>query len=252
MRYLTSRKNEFVQKIKYLHTKRGRDDLSLFIVEGEKLAREAMNMSDVDCVVVSETFGHMHEDDLFLDTVVLKDDVFEYVSGTENPQGIIALVKYRNTVIEKTRFELLAEDLQDPGNLGTVIRTCESFGVEAVGLTANCADPYNLKSVRASMGSILRVPVRNVDYIGDYIQAKKCEGFRILAGHLEGNDIGRGHPGKYEKILLVIGNESRGIGETTAGLCDELLRIPIYGGNESLNVSVAAGILLYEIRSWLI
>jgi RNA methyltransferase, TrmH family len=251
MKYLTSRKNEFVQKVKYLHTKKGRDDLSLFIVEGGKLVDEACNISDVECVIISETYSRLHKDDPYPDAVVFKDDVFEYVSGTVNSQGIIALVRIMEAAAGDTRFELLAEDLQDPGNLGTIIRTCESFGVQAVNLTHKCADPYNLKTVRASMGSILRVPVRMTDDTAAFIGMKRNEGWMILAGHLNGKEIGDVRE-RYEKAVLVVGNESKGISDETAALCDRLFKIPIYGKNESLNVSVAAGILLYEIRNRLI
>lgn len=249
MKYISSKKNDLVQKIKYLHTKKGRDELSLFIVEGEKLSNEAIMTFKMDMLILSETFFDQHKEYRGYDhLIVLKDNVFDHVSDTVKPQGIIAVIKKPQIQTEETSFELLAEDVQDPGNLGTMIRTCESFGIQTINLSSKCVDEYNLKTVRSSMGSVLRMKFYKVDDVTKFLLKKKNEGFKLFAGHLNGDDVNNDFSEHIDKAILIIGNESSGVSPEVAGICDKLLKIPIYGQNESLNASVAAGILLNEIR----
>jgi RNA methyltransferase, TrmH family len=246
MKYIYSKKNEVIRKIRYLNTKKGREELSLFVVEGEKLVHEALEYADVDSVIFSENY--LGNKEIFHEAYILKDDVYRYIQDTVSSQGILAVVKKKGDIpFFDSKLEVLCEDVQDPGNLGTIIRTSESFGVDIVEITSGCADPYNPKTVRSTMGSILRIPVKKITDIKAFILMKKELGYTIICGCLDGMDISEL---KHEigKSVLIVGNESRGITEEVVALCDIAAKIPIYGRNESLNVSVATGIILYEIR----
>ena len=250
MKYITSKKNELIRKIRCLSTKKGRDELSLFVVEGEKLVREALEYSDVDSIIFSEDYRGSKE--IFRETYVLKDDVYRYIQDTVNSQGILAIVKKKGDIpLLESKLEVLCQDIQDPGNLGTIIRTSESFGVDAVDITPGCADPYNPKTIRSTMGSILRMTLRNILDIKSFITMKKELGYTVISGCLDGTDISE-VTNKIEKVLLIVGNESRGITGDVVALSDITAKIPIYGRNDSLNVSVATGIILYEIRNRLL
>jgi TrmH family RNA methyltransferase len=218
------------------------------VIEGEKLAGEAEGLSMIDTLLLSESYEGKYSDFEHEKTIIIKDDLFSYISEMKTTQGILAIVKKDQTIPGDTIFEVLAQDLQDPGNLGTLLRTSESFGVELLTVTEKCADPYSTKAIRASMGSILRMPVLLTSDPVSYILRKKEQGFIIITGHLQGKDIAGMDFGGKKRVLFVSGNESRGVGDDISGISDILCRIPMYGQNESLNASVAAGIILYEIK----
>lgn len=237
-------------------TKRG-----VFLVEGPKMFREIPRGLSTE-VYVSESFlqssegaaaGRLFEEYQYRPEVV-SDPVFQYLSDTQSPQGILALVR-------QLRYELadimggegsaplivVLEKLQDPGNLGTILRTAEAAGVSGILLSQDCADLYNPKVIRSTMGSIFRVPfVYTQDLSGALIRMKEC-GIRLLAAHLKGSvDL-------YEESLagptaILIGNESRGLTDETAALADQAIRIPMSGSVESLNAAVASAVCLFEAK----
>ena len=249
MKHITSRQNDIIKRIKYLQTKKGRDELSLFVIEGEKLVKEANDLMMIKMLLLSSSFAEKYNDYDIENTITVRDDVFSYLSDMKTTQGILAVVKKEHRIPDDICFEVFAQDLQDPGNLGTLIRTSESFGVDLVCLTAKCADPYSVKAVRASMGSVLRMPVITADDTLAYINKKKEQGFVIITGHLHGDDISGMELDKSKKVMFVAGNESRGASDEISALSDMLVKIPVYGSNESLNASVAAGIILFEIKN---
>ena len=186
---------------------------------------------------------------------VVTDEVFKALSDTQTPQGILALVKqYHYTVDEvaKTAQEtgvpahlMILERLQDPGNLGTIIRSGEGAGVTGILMDQDTADIYNPKVIRSTMGSVLRVPFVYVDDLKAALESMKAKGIHLYAAHLKGQH-------SYDKedycgdIGFLIGNEGNGLSDEIAEMADTYIRIPMEGCVESLNAAVAASVLMFE------
>lgn len=182
---------------------------------------------------------------------ILSDPVYEYVSDTRTPQGIMCIIKQKEYSIDQVMsgekpFILMVEDLQDPGNLGTMIRAGEGAGITGVVMTSNTVDIYNPKTIRATMGSIFRVPVCYVQDMETILEAARKKAITTYAAHLKGEN-------PYDKedysggTAIIIGNEGKGIKPETAEGADKLVKIPMKGEVESLNAAVAATVLMYEV-----
>ena len=183
---------------------------------------------------------------------VVDDKVFKAVSDTETPQGILAVIRqkqwdWRAVSTSKSPMILFLESVQDPGNLGTILRTGEGAGIDGILMSRGCADLYQPKVVRATMGSIYRVPAAVVDDPEETIKSLRRKGIRVYAAHLAGTHS------YYEKdyrsgCCFMIGNEANGLSNGLAGLATDYIRIPMKGQVESLNAGVAASLLMYEAR----
>ncbi|MGN0481845.1 MAG: TrmH family RNA methyltransferase [Lachnospiraceae bacterium] len=228
-----------------------------FVVEGIKMVMEAPKDRIIK-VYASESFEKSNENI----ALVLKsqspyetvsDNVFAQMSDTKTPQGVMAVVAMKQYNIEDlfdkngNTFIVAAENVQDPGNMGTIVRTAEGAGVTGILLSEGCVDLYNPKTIRSTMGSIFRMPVVIEQEFVEAIDYIKEHGVKFYAAHLDGNknytdcDYSTG-------CAFVIGNESNGITVRTSQRCDELIRIPMSGQVESLNASIAAAILMYEAK----
>lgn len=252
---ITSTSNEQIKNIIQLKEKsKVRKQKKQYVVEGVKMFSEVPK-ENLKGVYVSESFlkenkGKLQEADF----QVVSDSVFKKISDTVTPQGVLAVVA-QNT---KTLDELLnnrkknkscivvLDRLQDPGNLGTIIRTAEGAGVSGIVMSSDCADIYNPKVIRSTMGSVFRVPFVVVEDLPDAVEQMKACGITTYAAHLQGEDYNKGVFGK--DIALLIGNEARGLSEEISGKADQFIRIPMEGKVESLNAAVAAAILMYEAR----
>ena len=243
---------------------RSRDLPDLSIVS----VREAVSSGwEITAVLMSEEFyGRGIFDDVDMRGYIVSDKLFASISDTENPQGIMAVVKMPDktdfNVLEESSGLLILDRVQDPGNLGTLIRTADAFGAGGIILSEGCADIYNPKVQRAAMGSIFHVPIYRMANLSRVINDLKNTGFKIFAAHLEGEIIkkagsrGQGAECRAQgaalfaersKLAVIIGNEAKGISEEIAVLADKLIKIPMPGNAESLNASVAAGIVMYEL-----
>ncbi|HHY82395.1 MAG TPA: RNA methyltransferase [Clostridiales bacterium] len=252
---ITSPSNSNIKRIKSLMMKKFRDSEKLFIAEGRKMVAEAL-LSDyeVELLVFSESFSELlpiETEDRAVRRLVVKDSLFGSLSDTQTPQGILAVIKQKSfdlkEEIGKDRsFLVILDGVKDPGNLGTIIRTVDAAGGNGVVLINDCVDPYNPKAVRSTMGSIFRVPVYQADDTEGLLDDLSREGYHIAASHLDGSNVFT-WAGGYSKTALVIGSESHGISLTVKQKAHSLIKIPMVGGAESLNASVAAGILIYEI-----
>ena len=246
---ITSGSNAQIKKLIQLNQKtKARRQEGLFVIEGEKMFDEAPR-DWIENVYVSENYTGIidvpHE--------VVKDSVFRQMSDTCTPQGILAVLRtpvYQaedllRTGREKTPFLLILEDLQDPGNLGTIFRTAEGAGVNGILMTKTCVDVTNPKVVRGTMGSIFRMPYLVIEDVKTAKQMLSPFGVRLYAACLEGTgdydepDYGRG-------TAFLIGNEGKGLTQEAIRISDERIRIPMEGQVESLNAAMAAGILMYE------
>ena len=254
---ITSVANQKVKQVVAWQSKaKERKKDNIFLVEGLKMFEEAPEKS-VREVYIEETLLEKLEKgtELYekLERVgfeVVSSEVFKKMSDTQTPQGILAIVE-RPTYqfeellkIEKPLFVVL-EDLQDPGNLGTIVRTGEGAGISAVFMTKNTVDIYNPKTIRATMGSIYRVPFAIVEDIEEAIEAMKKAGIRTFAAHLDGKDYYDSFSFK-EGTAFLIGNEGNGLKTSTANAADAYLKIPMEGQVESLNAAIATSLLMYE------
>ena len=186
---------------------------------------------------------------------VLSDTVFAYVSDTKTPQGVMCVVRQRNKtakkwerLIEKEQqkpFFLVLDNLQDPGNMGTVIRTAEAAGVTGILMSADCVDVYNPKTIRSTMGSVYRMPLWYAEDICEAVRELKRQGIHTYAAHLEGTVVY--DEAEYrEGTAFLIGNEGNGLRQEVAELADTWVRIPMAGHVESLNAAIAAAVLMFE------
>ncbi|MCR5747053.1 MAG: RNA methyltransferase [Lachnospiraceae bacterium] len=215
----------------------------LFIVEGERSFSE-IPRSDIQDIYVSKTFKEKHPE--IKEDYLLDDKEFTKLSDTQHPQGILATVKQRRCDINDLsggELYLILETIQDPGNLGTIMRTAEAAGVKAVIMSRDCADIYSPKVVRATMGALFRVPFIYVDELSEAAAILKKDGITIYAAHLKGTHMKEVK--MSERRAFIIGNEGKGLTEDTAKLADCMIKIPMKGKAESLNAAIAAAILSY-------
>lgn len=250
---ITSTSNGQVKNLQQLAKKaRARNEQDVFLVEGMKMFQEAPR-GKIQKVYLSKSLWEEKGPDFCrgLDVEVLEDHVFEAASDTRTPQGILCVVKqYHYTLEELLKKErphlLILENLQDPGNLGTIMRTAEGAGADGVILSRTSVDLYNPKTIRSTMGSIYRMPFLYVERIEDILPKLKAKGIRTYAAHLRGE-----HSYDQEDYrtgtAFFIGNEGNGLTEELSERADTWIRIPMHGKLESLNAAVAASILMYEV-----
>ncbi|MCI1722617.1 MAG: RNA methyltransferase [Lachnospiraceae bacterium] len=224
--------------------------LGLFIAEGIKMFREAPK-EDIEAVYASETFAAENEAALAgTGFISVPDERFAGLSDTRTPQGILTVLKQKAWTAEeilskKNPFVLLLENLQDPGNAGTILRTAEAAGADGVFLTKGSVDIYNPKTIRSTMGSVYRMPHVYVDDVRGLLEMFMMKDVRTYAAFL---DAPAGYlSGDYrEGTAFLIGNESSGLTPELVNLSDRVISIPMKGSVESLNAAMAAGILMFE------
>ena len=251
---ISSASNTQIKEIEKLQKKaKYRKETQTFIVEGRKLVEEAQER--IVKVYISESYFKEGSIGAKLatshDFEVVTDKVFKEVSDTMTPQGILAIVKMPVYTLEellliKNPFFMLLEELRDPGNLGTIMRTAEGAGVSAVILSKDSVDLFNPKVVRSTMGSIFRMPFIYVEDFSDTLQTLKEREIKLYATHLRGiNDYNR--EVYADRCGIVIGNEANGITEKTKDAADCLVKIPMEGKLESLNAAIASALMMYEV-----
>ena len=245
---ITSKTNELIKHVKSLHQKKFRDEYKEYFVEGVKLINEAIseNKEIIKILIcdelLREEFSIPSED---IVEYVAKN-VFEYVSDTQSPQGILAVIKmdeFKGEVCENTVFAL--DDLQDPGNLGTILRSLDSAGINTLLLSKDTVDLYNPKVIRSTMGAIFRVKVLdNLDLKEELLKLKKA-GYKVVITSLDTNEM-HYNLDFSDRLVIVIGNEAKGVKKEIQDLADIKVKIPMLGRTESLNASVAASVIAYE------
>ena len=240
---ITSKSNEYIKHVKSLSQKKYRDEFKEFIVEGFKMVKEAISENmQIQKIIISEDF---HEKIGFPDIEIVSDEVFAYISDTKTPQGILAIVHQKEK--EKISGDLVfaLDRVQDPGNVGTIIRTLDAAGVKDLIVSAGCADVYNPKVVRSTMGGIFRINIVEEDNIAKLMESCKKQGYQIVVTSLETDDFIY-DINFHAKQLIIIGNESQGVSEELIHLANRKVKIPMPGRAESLNASVAASIVAFE------
>lgn len=255
---ITSKDNKKLKLLSAIATPKGRKKHGLFPVEGRRMVEEAAEFArdKIRCVFASEAFaaGDPLPESLSkrgFDVYVVSDKLFRAAANTVTPQGIAAAVEVfpDETAPTNGMSNVLALDgVSEPGNVGAIIRTAEAAGADAVYLMKGCADIYNPKSVRSTMGSIFRVKFRTGCGVLE-LKKLKDDGFTVAASALDGSvDLFEyAKERSCRKTAVVIGSEARGVSPEVLGLSDVNVRIPMKGGVESLNAAVAAGILMYAL-----
>lgn len=254
---ITSRANPKVKQVIQWQTKaKERKCAGIFLVEGFKMYEEAPEEAIREVYVSESIVEKAQAQPAVWDKLrrtgyeAVTEEIFCRMSDTQAPQGILCVVRrpeYRLDQMLQAQAPLLVvlENLQDPGNLGTIIRTGEGAGITGVIMNRGTVDVYNPKTIRATMGSVYRVPFVYEDDLQETIKRLRDSGIRSYAAHLAGEK-------KYDELsyregtAFLIGNEGNGLSEGLSGLADGFLKIPMQGQVESLNASVAAALLMYE------
>ena len=250
---ITSASNQRIKNLTNLIQKaKARREQDVFITEGVKMFLEA-DMEIIKEVYVSESFfekGTAREKMEQCNYEVLSDELFKKVSDTQTPQGILCVMKQFHYKLDdlfqkENPLFLILEDIQDPGNLGTMMRTAEGAGVDGVIMTKATVDIYNPKTIRSTMGSIYRMPFMYTDDLLGVMKQLQEKKVKLYAAHLKGTSFY--HELDYKGgTAFLIGNEGNGLKEETAQVADVYMKIPMQGKVESLNAAVASVILIYE------
>ena len=266
---ITSKANSLVKSLATLKDKKGRDELSLFIAEGVKLTREALeaglpvkyiliNKNRYDVII--EALGNSVDIIISeqIKVLVLAEEVFLKISTEKAPQGVICVIKYLDffhdtDIIYKEDFLLRENEkaimlcsVRDPSNLGAVIRSSVAFSVDHIILTNDCADIYNPKTVRSAMGSLFRVKITKIKDTCSFIKAAVLNNRRVYAAELTESAISLAEANISSRDIVMIGNEGHGIPREISAMCYKSVYIPISKQTESLNASVAAAIFMWE------
>ncbi len=258
---ITSRQNPRLKSVLALKTRKGRREQCRFLAEGVRLLSEIENTPDmllelwISSVKSSDSvvekwinFARAHEIPIF----ILSENLYDELSDTVATQGLVGVMRLPQTDLDRFfgagKFKgLLLDGIQDPGNLGTIIRTAEAMGFSFVLIPQGTTDPYSEKSVRASMGSIFHIPIIHSNNIAQDIQLLKDVRYEVAGALLESSTPAHDTP-FGDRLLLTVGSEGAGISKGIRAMLDYSVHIPMTGRVESLNAASAVAMLAYEIQ----
>lgn len=255
MQIISSKDNEFIKHVKKLKDKKYRNINNEFIVEGVKIVKEAIEEKvNIKQIVICDNCQNsdiipkelMYEIAKY-ECVYVTDKIFTSISDVSNHQGILAIIEKNSERIEIDYSQdiiVALDDIQDPGNLGTILRTVDSIGLNQILVSKGTADSYNPKVIRSTMGAIFRVNVIECDDLEKTLKEVKEHEFELIITSLQTNNSI--YDVDYNKKIVVIGNEANGVKKEIQNIADVKVKIPMIGKTESLNASVATGIVLYE------
>ena len=258
MQVISSKDNELIKHIRKLKEKKERDASNEYLVEGIKIVKEAIQENaKIKQIILCDDFEKTESipKDLMYEIakhncIYVTSKLFKYISEVQEPQGVLAVIEKNNgdKTIDYTQDIIVAlDDVQDPGNIGTIIRTMEATAFKNLILTKGSVDVYNPKTVRATMGGIFKLNIL-YETPENIIKFLKTENYQVISTLLDETSI------DYDKVILkeknayIFGNEGHGITEIFVNSTDVKAIIPIYGDIDSLNVSVASGVFLYKMR----
>lgn len=243
---ITSLQNAQVKQWKKLHNRKNRSNSGEFLVEGFHLIEEAYKSKWVIEQIIIREGVAVPDEYHRLPIEIVNKAVYQHISQTETPQGISAIIKKKRSLSVMGDKMLLLDSVQDPGNLGTMIRTADAAGFNSVFLGHGTVDIYNDKVIRATQGSIFHLDIVEGNLVEEILRLKE-NAYEVFATALD-------HATNYKKVplskktALVLGNEGAGVQKEILKIADHIVTIPIYGKAESLNVGIAAGILMYHLR----
>jgi TrmH family RNA methyltransferase len=254
---ITSSSNETIKNItKLVKSAKARRKEGVFVIEGDRIAREAPKEIVCACFVTEEYLSSHDVAGLGFDAqpTIVSSAVFSKMSDTQNPQGILCVCRMNTIGVNDLLSErkegdlrlLILEGVQDPGNLGTMVRSAEGAGFDAIIADENTADVYNPKVVRSTMGSLFRVPVIYTSDLAKAVDDIRNINVTVYAAHLKG-EISYRDESYGNRLAFLIGNEGSGLSDDISTRADRLIRIPMHGKLESLNAAVAASLLMFGV-----
>ena len=258
VKFITSTANPLIKEIKALEMRKRRKETNLFVAEGLRTLIEGMELNaDLQTLVYLTAVKDKPEVARVRDyciknggTVVeVNDVVLEKISRKENPQSVIGVFRQKLKRLRDVPMSgtwVVLEEVRDPGNLGTIIRTIDSVGASGAILIGNCCDPYSFESVRATMGSIFLVPIITATQ-EEFLDWRQDWSGQVYGTTLQ-NSVDYREVAYQEPILLMMGNEQAGLTDAMRDVCTSLIRLPMIGRADSLNLSIATGVMLYMIE----
>lgn len=253
MKYIESKKNEEIKQFNKLNKTKEIKKTGTYLIEGFHLVREA-DQNDQKIVTILATENH--QDDQLIkkyydQAIIISDDIAEQLSETKTPQGIFAVIEVpeRTEVTQLTGQWVFLASVQDPGNVGTIIRTADAAGYDGVITSLDTADIYQPKVQRSMQGSQFHLPIYRMDLTKALELAKKSQ-LTVYGSEVNAEAVPYNTLEKVENFALIMGNEAHGLNQATLSATDKNIYIPIKGKAESLNVAVAAGVLMYGLQSF--
>ena len=258
MREITSRQNPIYRKLLAIAGENGTAGREFTLLEGYRLCLDVLRSGvRIDTLVFSQAFDPARMDELLslpdsqFDVLMLPDALFRSLASTVNPQGVACVIKagYRRRLLDSNpegSRHLVLENVQDPGNVGAMIRTADAMGFDDVVVLPGTASPFSAKAVRSAMGSTFHLRVYHADSIDEVSDWLHLAGCSLYAAHLDGKDLPSS--GLVAPGAILIGNEGAGLSDRAMALADFVVRIPMAGKAESLNAACAAAILCYSMR----
>ena len=255
MQQITSKENKIIKHIIKLKEKKYRKEYNEYIIEGAKIVQEAIQeKAKIKQIIISENAintdliqNHLKEELQKIDYIQVPSKIFKLISEVEKPQGILAIIekeKQEENIDVNQDIILALDDLQDPGNLGTIIRTADSVGLKQILISKGTTEAYNPKVIRSTMGAIFRVQIIECENLKETLKRLQKNNFKIMVTDLNTDksiyDI------KLQKKVIIIGNEANGVSEEIKNIADTRAIIPMFGKTKSLNASIATGVILYE------
>ncbi|GAA0089659.1 TrmH family RNA methyltransferase [Clostridium perfringens] len=247
---IESKNNNLFKEIKKLKEKKHRIKSNKYLIEGLRFVEEAIKSKvSIDSIIFTESFKEKNPD-LFLKIneniklIQMNEALLKQLCSTENPQGIVGVINMQNKELKSGELVVLVDKVQDPGNMGTIIRTAHAAGAEGIVMTKGTVDIYNDKTLRSTMGSIFYIPIVEDDSL-DFVKSLKKEGYKLVVSSLQGKN-NFFEENLQGKVMIAVGNEGNGVSDEVYDIADIKVKIPMPGEAESLNVAVATSIMIYE------
>lgn len=240
MEIITSKSNSKVKLAASLNEKKYRLENSMFLIEGRKILDMGLEANLVDTIFTTKELKNI---DSAVKIYQVTDEIIEKISNEKNPEGIVAICKFPNWEKDYSKYKKIVylDDVSDPGNMGTIIRTALAFNYDAVVLSKNCVDIYNPKVITAARGAIFLLPIFNDD-LGRFSNKK------IIVSALSDKAVSLEKVNKKDDFVLVLGNEAHGVSEDTLKMANQVVKIDISDSIDSLNVAIAGGILMNYLK----
>lgn len=255
MQKITSKDNSLIKHIMKLKNKKYRNEFNEYIIEGSKIIKEAIDENvKIKNILVSEDAINSELVTRYLkgklndfDCIIVTEGILKQITDVEHPQGVVAIVQKKDNINEidyNEDFILALDNIQDPGNLGTIVRTADSCNIKQILISKGTVDIFNPKVIRSTMGAIFRVNIIECENLVYTLQNIKLNNYKIVSTSLGSSKSI--YNLDLKRKVIVIGNEANGISEEILNVSDEKAIIPMLGKTESLNASVAAGVIMYE------
>jgi RNA methyltransferase, TrmH family len=253
---ITSPSNPQIKMLKTLHAKKGRVETGLFLAEGARLAVEAADLGVWPEILVFSPAARTRDqvralideaEARYVRVIETSENVLAQISKRDNPQTVIGAYKQALSPLEALDGATIValEGVRDPGNLGTILRTADSTGAGGVVLVGESSDPFSVEAVRASMGSLFAMRLARASF-DELVRFKKARGAEMFGLSLAGGPLDPGTPAPA-KALVLMGNEQSGLPEYMEAACDHLVKLPMRGRADSLNLAIATGVMLYDL-----